>query len=420
MSTGKKLYLDPLTEDNFSQLWDNSDGSTIVLNFEEPLYQDRFTDADVKLDMFSAYRDKFTNSPTDVSWVTPGTSYPSDEEIWYGKKMLCPDMICKSPFPWAKRITYEMGLLGLTLNEHNWPSDVNVKPSKLFSCFINNIGQGKEHRLAVMLSLCENEMLDHGVVRFCNNEHVLDYFKKTRDKINDYYKQGNTHGLPNYYQVLSEYLQPHWNNIISDYKWSPNGSFDPDYQKGAIDIVTSTSNLVNFYCDKIFKPLLLGKPFVMIGRPNIHTSMLTNAGYEVYDEVFDVNLDNEIIDLPNKVKTGNPHNNLKHIRRRANYYTKMLSKLYDMDTSQKHIDHIWEITRPKATHNLSNLLSRIFNDDLLPDVLRDPEFKIQKPDLYNRHILVPRIKLLSNPYYAKFISDKAMSSAKQEYLDSGL
>ena len=419
MSTGKILYLDYLTEDNFSQLRDNSDGSTIVLNFDEPLYQDRFTDADVKLDMFSAYRDKFTNSQTDVSWVTPGTSYPSDEEIWYGHKMPCPDMICKSPFPWAKRISYEMNLLGSTINENNWPSDVNVKPSKLFSCFINNI-QGKDHRIAMMLSLCENEMLEHGVVRFCNNEHVLDYFKKTRDKINDYYEQGNTHGLPNYYQVLSEYMQPHWNNVMSDHKWSPYGSFDQDYQKGAIDIVTETATLYTFYCDKLFKPLLLGKPFVMIGRPNIHTSMLTNAGYEVYDEVFDVNLDNEILDLPNKVKTGNPYNNLKHIRRRANYYTKMLSKLYDMDTNQKHIDHIWEITRPKATHNLSNLLSRFFNDDLLPDVIRDPEFKIQKPDLYNRYILLPKMKLLSNPYYAKFMSDKAMSSVKQEYLDSGL
>jgi hypothetical protein len=149
MSTGKKLYLDPLTEDNFSQLWDNSDGSTIVLNFEEPLYQDRFTDADVKLDMFSAYRDKFTNSQTDVSWVTPGTSYPSDEEIWYGHKMPCPDMICKSPFPWAKRVSYEMVRVGPTIEEHNWPSDVDVKPCKLFSCFINKI-QGKDHRLANM------------------------------------------------------------------------------------------------------------------------------------------------------------------------------------------------------------------------------------------------------------------------------
>ena len=95
-----------------------------------------------------------------------------------------------------------------------------------------------------------------------------------------------------------------------------------------------------------------------------------------------------------------------------------------MDYQQKNkilgIDHIWEITRPKATHNLSNLLSRFFNDDLLPDVIRDPEFKIQKPDLYNRYILLPKMKLLSNPYYAKFMSDKAMSSVKQEYLDSGL
>ena len=49
MSTGKKLYLDSLTEDNFPQLRDNSDGSTIVLNFEESLYQDNFTDPNVKL-----------------------------------------------------------------------------------------------------------------------------------------------------------------------------------------------------------------------------------------------------------------------------------------------------------------------------------------------------------------------------------
>jgi hypothetical protein len=419
MSTGKKLYLDPLTEDNFSQLWDNSDGSTIVLNFEEPLYQDRFTDADVKLDMFSAYRDKFTNSQTDVSWVTPGTSYPSDEEIWYGHKMPCPDMICKSPFPWAKRVSYEMVRVGPTIEEHNWPSDVDVKPCKLFSCFINKI-QGKDHRLAIMLSLCENEMLEHGVVRFCNDEHVKEYFINTRDKINEYHEQGNTHGLPNYYQVLSDYLQPHWDNITSDYKWSPYGNFDPEYQDGAIDIVTLTDKLTQAWCDKTFKPLLLGKPLVLIGRPNVHTRLWTNAGYEIYDEVFDAKLDNEVWDLPNKVKTGNPYNYLKHVRRRANYYNRMLSKLYDMDTSQKHIDHIWKITRPKATHNLSNLLSRFFDNELLPDVIRDPEFKIQKPDLYNRHILVPRMKLLSNPYYAKFISDKAMSSVKQEYLDSGL
>jgi hypothetical protein len=419
MSTGKKLYLDPLSEDNFSQLWDNSEGSTIILNFGEYLYQDNFLDPDTKLDLISSYKDKFSNSHTDVSWVSSGQIYPTEEEIWYGIKMPCPDMICKSPFPWAKRISYEMLGVGQTLGENNWPSDVEVKPSKLFSCFINKI-QAKDHRLAVMLSLCENEMLEHGVVRFCNNEDVLEYFVNTRDKINEHYKQGNTYGLPNYYQVLSDYLQPYWNNVTSEQKWSPYGSFDTEYQNGAVDIVTLTDRLVNPWCDKTFKPLLLGKPFVLIGRPNVHTRMLTEAGYEVYDEFFDTQLDNEIWDLPNKVKTGNPYNYLKHIRRRANYYTKMLSKLYDMDTSQAHIDHIWQITRAKANYNLSNFLTRFFDDDCLPEVIRDSEFKIQKPELYNKHILIPRMKLALHPHYQKFISKEIIASVKEEYDKAGL
>ena len=419
MSTGKKLYLDPLSEENFSQLWDNSEGSTVILNFGEPLYYDNLADPDTKLDLISSYKDKFSNSHTDVSWVTTGHLFPSEEEIWYGIKMPCPDLICKSPFPWAKRVSYEMERVGPTLEENNWPSDVEVKPSKLFSCFINNI-QGKDHRLALMLSLCENEMLEHGVVRFCNNEHVLEYFVNTRDKINEYYKQGNTYGIPNYYQVLSDYMQPYWNDVTSDHKWSPRGSFDPKYQNGAIDIVTLTDRLVNAWCEKMFKPLLLGKPFVLIGAPNVHTRMITNAGYEIYDEVFDTRLDNEIWDLPNKVKTHNPYNYLKHVRRRANYYTKMLSKLYNMDTSQKYIDHIWEITRSKAEHNLANFLTRFFDDDLLPEVISDPEFKIQKPDLYNKHILIPRMKLLYHSHYSKFVSKEVIASVKQEYDKSGL
>ena len=419
MSTGKKLYLDTLSEDNFSQLWDNSDGQTIIMNLFEGLYYDNFHDPDLRLDVIQSYKEKFEDAKPDVKWVTCGHLYPTEEEIWYGIKMPCPDMICRSPFPWAQRISYEMAHVANTINENNWPENVDVHPTKLFSCFINNI-QGKDHRLAIMLSLCENEMLEKGIVRFCSNDQVWNQFINTRDSINEYYNKGTTHGIPNYYQVISDYLDSHRGSYFSEHKWGLQGSFDTEYQKGAVDIVTLTDRLVNIWCEKNFRPLLLGKPFVVIGAPNVHTRMLKKAGYEVYDEVFDTQLDNEIWDLPNKEKTNNPYNHLKHIRRRANYYTKMLSKLYDMDDTQDHIDHIWEITRPKAHHNLSNFLTRFLDDECLPEVLRDPEFKIQKSKLYNELILIPRMKLVSHSYYSKFISKEVIASVKQEYNKSGL
>ena len=422
MSIGKIRYLNSLNEDNFSELINNSDGTTVIME-AEATYTDKFSCPQARTTLTDQYLSDFGDQQPDVVWVTNGMTFPTEKQIWYGHKMPCPDMLCTSPFPWAKRVfstSYpEFSLICNSEIDHpiasqNWPPDIHAyKPTKLYSCFINKIS-GKYLRLATILSLCENDMLDKGIVRFCSHPDVWQEFQDTRQAINQY--DTSRFGMPNYYQSIQDYINPHLQNIRSDsYYDTFTGKFDMGYTDGLIDIVTLSSSLFNSICEKTIRAILLGKPFVLIGAPGCHKTLLTNNGYEVYDELFDISLDNHIEDQPNKVKSGNRYNYLKHIRSRANYYTKMLDKIYNMDDSQSHIDHLYKITREKARHNQENFFKRLFDDDLIPDILRHPEFEKQMPDYYFHVLVRPRYIFSTHPYFGKFVPDKLKQASQKEY-----
>lgn len=77
------------------------------------------------------------------------------------------------------------------------------------------------------------------------------------------------------------------------------------YFESFIDIVNETSIEIPFITEKTWKPLLLGRPFIVNGCMGYH-HLLKKLGFELYDEIFDYefdfkNLEYRIFSIANQV-----------------------------------------------------------------------------------------------------------------------
>ena len=143
-------------------------------------------------------------------------------------------------------------------------------PQEDFShVFLNYNRKPHQHRIQLIKQFEENNLVSAGCVTLGNskytlNEHTVDFSKWGADDVvgelnipNDIYSLGNL-------------------NI-----W--NSSF--------LNVVSETEYQYNhnvFISEKIFKPIIGLRPFVLNGSPGIYT-VLKNAGFDCFDDIFPVN-----------------------------------------------------------------------------------------------------------------------------------
>jgi hypothetical protein len=107
------------------------------------------------------------------------------------------------------------------------------------------------------------------------------------------------------------------------------------------DIVTESESDKCVWSEKTTRPLLFGKPFVIMGSAD-NNSELTTMGYEPYTEFFDITqTDYE------KIISG-----ISQIER--NQHAKILRHLHD-----------------KIEHNRATLIKNLFDDTLIPELVLD-------------------------------------------------
>jgi hypothetical protein len=113
------------------------------------------------------------------------------------------------------------------------------------------------------------------------------------------------------------------------------------YSECVFDIVTESESDKCVWSEKTTRPLLFGKPFVIMGSAD-NNSELTTMGYEPYTEFFDITqTDYE------KIISG-----ISQIER--NQHAKILRHLHD-----------------KIEHNRATLIKNLFDDTLIPELVLD-------------------------------------------------
>ena len=233
---------------------------------------------------------------------------------------------------------------------------METQPKHLFVC-----GQHlpHSHRYCAMRVLMETNLIDKGLCTWCNSDIAWKRFCQHLDE--EYSASEDTSDI--FRQILKNIRNcfPEPFHDRADIQLVIKG-----YEDYLFDIVVESNFLINFFTEKTFKPLLWGKPFVILGSPE-NNRVLKSLGFETFPEYFDLS----------EPKSHNL-DNLNHWNYALDRDTELSDRYRQIlkpfsDLTQADVAHIHKQVRPKVIHNHDVLVKLFFDDSKIPDYLWDPQ-----------------------------------------------
>lgn len=125
----------------------------------------------------------------------------------------------------------------------------------------------------------------------------------------------------------------------------------PEYHQSFCDFVTESTHHTQVFSEKIFKPMYMKKPFLILGAQNHNLYLRDNFGVELYDDIFDYEFDT-----------------YPDLETRTELYAQEIKKIMMMSTDELRqvLDVIW----PKVEHN-RKVMDNYVTDGDFPDELLD-------------------------------------------------
>jgi hypothetical protein len=175
----------------------------------------------------------------------------------------------------------------------NLKNRIESKKIYHFLCFNR---RPREHRLPIFAEILLNESLKNKTIvtlgrNETNDEHC--FKSMVNDLISDDYSYGKDrlieffehYDLNNHYTFDCDDLENNKANLVN--KTAHTISF--------INIVTETHHLENtiFFSEKIFKPMYMCQPFILIGNP-LSLKKLKEMGFKTFDKWWDESYDDEM------------------------------------------------------------------------------------------------------------------------------
>jgi hypothetical protein len=152
----------------------------------------------------------------------------------------------------------------------------DLYPVEFKNLYLNYNRKPHRHRIELVKLFEENNLLEHGIVTLGDSNYTIN------DPINNYVEYGADDvvgdvGIPN--DIYSLGRLDVWNscflNIVSETQFEYSANV--------------------FVSEKIYKPIIGLRPFIINGSPGIYR-WLTTAGFDCFDDLFPVNeLSNEVL-----------------------------------------------------------------------------------------------------------------------------
>ena len=212
------------------------------------------------------------------------------------------------------------------------------------------------------------------IVNFCNNSDLWNQFL---------YGYKGSHFI--------EKILPYAADILhAPIHLEPNQSYHrpneliPGYELTLCELVSETDNSYVMLSEKTFRPLIFGKPFVVLGGAGQREGM-QSLGFEEYNELFNYNIEMEFDNDYQK-------------------YEEIIKPLCDIDTSPKALMDLKIKLQPKVKHNQSVMIKRLFDDTLLPKKwMCPPWLNTDKDRAGPLWIMDVRNRIKNNDYFGKFV-----------------
>lgn len=178
----------------------------------------------------------------------------------------------------------------------DWLNHLNTTKLKLDKHFICLNRTIKTHRTALLFYLHHNQILDNGYVSFYPEVDGLNYFKHGGSNFEPIYNYPKDKFkeidkiLP--LRVKEEEINPNKDNPTY---FDAVKRIETAFRSSFMNVVTETwtGNDLLFLSEKIYKPIFLKQPFLVVGNPYT-IKYLRDNGFDVFDDIFDHSYDEEL------------------------------------------------------------------------------------------------------------------------------
>lgn len=162
------------------------------------------------------------------------------------------------------------------------PSPIDYVPEKLFVTYNR---RPRLHRLILIANLIKNNLIEDGISSLGTYNHNVKNL-------------GSIDGTltPIDCEKLSDYVSYSPDGVNLEVENPANTINIEHHRRSFVSLVSETlvENNVSFFSEKIYKPLSIGHPFILVGNPH-SLSRLHSLGYKTFskywDESYDVELD---------------------------------------------------------------------------------------------------------------------------------
>lgn len=193
--------------------------------------------------------------------------------------------------------TFEKG--SKILGKYTDKSPLELDTRKLY---INFNRRHRSHRLALLMLLYKNDLLELGYNSF---DHTLENYNNSYLKSVVDFKDIDFPDCEEMSKLFPLHIDT--NNFKPNLAYTNPQSIKPYMLDSLISLVTETNYLKNeprFLTEKCFKPIAYQQPFIMVSAPNTLT-FLRELGYKTFDNVIDESYDTEINDSLRLIKIVN-------------------------------------------------------------------------------------------------------------------
>ena len=149
-----------------------------------------------------------------------------------------------------------------------------------------------------------------------------------------------------------------------------------------IDIVSESSTDVQYFTEKTVRPLVFGKPFILVGAPGAN-NRLKELGFQLFDELFDYDLEPQY--ASNKDQC-------------VEWYKEIIKPIFSLTKNDMiELDHMWQRVYRANQQLLKHI---VLSDDYIPELIK-PEIYHDNHHFpnYHRDILANKMSMLQDAIF---------------------
>lgn len=160
---------------------------------------------------------------------------------------------------------------------------IDYVPDKLFTCYNR---QTRPHRIVMLSLLNQYSLIERGIVS-CG-PGLLNDKKPLKDILENILQRSVTYNDLQFFNAISNSSPDDLNLGIDN---PATNMVEEHYRHSFVSVINETLTNSIFFTEKIYKPILIGHPFLLMGAPNQLAKLREQFGFKTFGQWWDESYD---------------------------------------------------------------------------------------------------------------------------------